>query len=65
MFSNQDHADREENIKAKQAREQIGFNSSHAVDPGSSERLNYNNAGVLLCVPDGIESDSEQTINKE
>ena len=65
MFSNQDHADREENIKAKQAREQIGFNSSYAVDRASGERLNYKNAGVLFCVPDGIESDSEQTINKE
>jgi hypothetical protein len=52
-------------MKYRQAREQIGFNPSHAVDPGSSERLNYNNAGVLFCVPDGIESDSEQTINKE
>ena len=65
LFSIQDHADGEENVKAKQAREQVGFNSSHEIVPRSNERLNYNKSGVLFCVPDGIESDSEQTINKE
>ena len=53
MFPNQDHADREENIKANQSGEQVGFDLFHEVVPGSNERLNYNKSEVLLCVTTG------------